>query len=173
VVSRQLEGILQELRHFHPKKTPFQLIKNIQLYELTGILKRHGIGCYNTKAKGICQIVNSGINLHTCSIKDLECFHGIGPKTARCFIIHSRKDAQCAGLDTHVLKFLGVLGYDVPKSTPTGKLYESLEQAFLKQAKRAMMPIYELDLSVWRYYSGNSTPEDVKLVSKLTKNVSI
>ena len=71
---------------------------------------------------------------------------GIGMKTARCFIIHSRENASYSGLDTHMLKHLTSLGYNVPKSTPSRKLYLTLEQIVIKLAAERKMTPAEYDL---------------------------
>lgn len=123
------------------------------------MLRDNGIGCYNSKAKTMFQLAMSGLNLRTCSASDLESIYGIGFKTSRCFILHSRKDAQVAGLDTHMLKHLRALGYDAPKSTPVGKKYLTLEKTVLSLAKEAGMSPASYDLKIWNEYSIKSTPK--------------
>jgi thermostable 8-oxoguanine DNA glycosylase len=98
-------------------------------------------------------LVNSKLNLRTCTVEDLESVYGIGSKTARCFIIHSRPDANCAGLDTHILKFLKSKGHDVPSSTPGRKQYKQLEQVFLGYVKQSGKSVAEFDLGVWNSYA--------------------
>lgn len=144
---------------------PFRAIRRWAYYEhpetLEGwpeMLRDSGIGCYRSKAKTMFQLAVSDLDLRTCTASDLESIHGIGPKTARCFLLHSRKDAQVAGLDTHMLKHLRSLGYDVPKSTPTGKKYLTLEKIVLSLAKEAGMTPAAYDLKIWTEYSVPSTP---------------
>jgi len=97
------------------------------------------------------------LNLRTCSVKDLEQIKGIGRKTSRCYVMHSRKNARCAGLDTHCLKFLADRGYKVPKATPSSeKEYLRLENAFLQLADKSGMSVAEFDLAVWNEYSGKN-----------------
>jgi len=123
-------------------------------------MKDCGIGCYTNKARTFAELAMSKINLKTCTASDLESIHGIGPKTARCFLLHSRKDAQVAGLDTHMLKHLRKLGYeDVPKTTPTGKKYLTFENYVLSLAKEVGMSPAEFDLYIWNKYSVQSTPK--------------
>lgn len=93
------------------------------------------------------------LDLHTCTVEQLEAIHGVGPKTARMFLMHSRPDQRYAALDTHILKHLGTYGYTVPKSTPTGAKYRELEEAFLKLADDAGMSPSEYDLMIWKKYS--------------------
>jgi len=137
-------------------KRPFYDIKHRSRKRLPSYLKACGIGCYNQKAETFWQLAHSGLNLRTCSVDDLERIKGIGMKTSRCFIIHSRKDAQCAGLDTHILKFLRSKGFDAPKQTPTRRTYLALEREFLILAKKARKPIAIFDLEIWNEYANGN-----------------
>jgi len=164
-MARCLDSLLKTINGY--EEGPFNAIKKWALYEnpetLEGwpeMLKAHGIGCYNIKAKAMYQIATSGLNLRTCTVSDLESIYGIGPKTARCFLLHSRKGARVAGLDTHMLKHLKSLGFSVPKSTPTGKKYRELELAVLGLADAEGMTPAEYDLYVWTQYNVPSKPPE-------------
>lgn len=124
------------------------------------LLKSCGIGCYNAKSRSMHQAAHKGLDLKTCTTDQLETIYGIGMKTSRCFILHSRDDARVAGLDTHILKHLSEKGVeDVPKSTPSSKkLYKRLEKEMLKLADAKGMHPAEYDLYVWRKYAVKSTP---------------
>lgn len=141
-------------------KSPFDIIRKVYkkygLDYLANQLKINGIGCFNNKAKSFLDLVNSKIDLKNCTVDELENIRGIGPKTARCFLIHSRKDQNYAGLDVHVLRFLRDKGHDVPKSTPNGKKYLELEKIFLQYVKKSNMNVSDFDLYVWKTYSGRS-----------------
>ena len=152
IVSKQLDALLNSL----DDNTPFDKIKNIGEYRLPELLKSFGIGCYNLKAKSLWQLVNSNMDLRTCTVDDLEKIHGIGRKTSRCFIIHSRADAKYAGLDTHILKFLRAKGHDVPPSTPASKrMYLEIEKLFLTYVKKSKKSVAEYDLDIWKRYARN------------------
>lgn len=118
-------------------------------------LKEHGIGCYTHKGRTIYELINADLDLKTCSAEDLEKIYGIGMKTSRCFLIHSRQHSNYAGLDTHMLKNLRAHGVqDVPKTTPTSKpLYKRLELEVLRLSKEAGMTPAAYDLSVWNTYA--------------------
>jgi len=131
--------------------TPFKIINNPEAH-LETHMKDAGIGCYKAKANTYRDLAKSGLNLKTCSAKDLEQIKGIGKKTSRCFILHSRPNQQYAGLDIHILKFLSDKGYKVPKATPAGRKYDQVEQFFLKEAKKAGKPVSEFDLAIWNEY---------------------
>jgi len=124
------------------------------------ILRAAGIGCYTSKARTFTEVSNAGLNLRTCTVEDLEKVYGIGMKTSRCFIIHSRLGARHAGLDTHLLKYLRAEGIeDVPKSTPSSKKqYLRLEKEFLRMADEQGKLPSVLDLEIWNKYSVKSTP---------------
>ena len=139
----------------YTEPTPFNIIKRLNFASnLPEELRKFGIGCYRNKARSFIQLAFSGLNLATCSLEELERIHGIGPKTARCFLIHSRENQNYAGLDTHILKFLRELGHNTPKSTPTGKRYKDLETVFLKLVKKSKLTVAEADLNIWNVYSG-------------------
>jgi len=161
--ARCLDKFLKHTAAMYLNNTPFNAIVTTHaLFDLPQTLKHCGIECFTNKAKTFyelaCKSIKGELNLRTCSVTDLESIYGIGPKTARCFALHSRENAQVAGLDTHMLKHLKSLGYDVPKSTPTGKKYLTLEKHVLSLAKGAGMTPAEYDLAIWNKYSIKSTP---------------
>lgn len=132
------------------------------------MLKTSGIGCQTIKGGAIRSsayyIHNTVFNYHatfsldlkTSGIERLEKIHGVGPKTSRFFILHTRKNAKVACLDTHILKYLGSLGHQVPRHTPQSKTrYKELENIFLDKADELKMTPAELDIQIWKQYSGN------------------
>lgn len=139
----------------HPDKdTLFELIHKMGFEELKGTMRNAGIGCFRLKARTFKMLAKSGLNLRTCTVDDLEDIKGIGPKTARCFLIHSRPNQKLAGLDRHILSFLRDKGYNVPKNTPTGNKYKQIEKIFLNEAEKFDKSIAELDLEIWNKYRG-------------------
>lgn len=152
-VSNCLNRILKKGHElFGENILPFDIIKKFE--DLPDILKNYGIGCYNNKSRSMLELANSDLDLRICSVEDLENIYGIGPKTARCFIIHTRRNARHAGLDTHLLKFLNDKGYNVPLSTPNSrKKYAEVESIFLKLVDEYKTTVHELDLKIWNEYS--------------------
>ena len=135
--------------------SPFEIIEKVDKKQiLPHELKRFGIGCFNRKAQYFRNIIYANLNLRTCTVEELENINGIGAKTARCFLIHSRKNQRFAALDTHVLKFLKDKGHEVPKSTPAkrSKKYYELEKIFLNYVKESGKTVAEFDLNLWNYY---------------------
>ena len=141
-IAPRAEKLYEFITHYQP---------HLQVAELKLFMQKIGLGPYN-KAETIIEALK--LDLRTCSIEDLEKIKGIGPKTAKAFIMWSRPNIQQAILDTHVLKWLKSQGVDnVPKSTPSrGSTYDRLEQEFLSRVPEGMTPA-EFDLVIWRSYS--------------------
>lgn len=155
--AKNLDKLLKKLHAYGwegKKNSPLQLLNRFNVEELALILKACGFGCYNLKAESLKQLASANLNLKTCSVEDLEKIKGIGRKTSRCFVMHTRKNARCAGLDTHLLKFLNDLGYNVPRSTPgSDRLYKEVEGKLLSVVDKTKRSPAALDLLVWRVYS--------------------
>lgn len=118
------------------------------------------MGKYNLLVEGMRAVVK--LDAVTCTLEELEAVPGIGPKTARCFLMHSRPNQRLAGLDTHILKFLGAAGHKVPKSTPpAGPKYRELEEKFLAIADEKGLAPADLDLRVWRFFAGRDADLDL------------
>ena len=147
--EKALARFLLEMKN---EETPFQyikfLIKNDELYN---VLIKSRCGNYSKILKCFTQIIN--IDVFNCTVDDLEAIHGIGPKTARFFLLATRPNVRYAALDTHILKWLRKIGYDAPKTTPTGKKYYELEKAFLEEADDMGLTAFELDSKIWYEYS--------------------
>lgn len=137
--------------------TPFEKIRRmVQVHSLGTNLQHVKLGRYSTLSNCFSMLAKSNIDLRTCSVDDLEKFPGIGPKTSRFFVLHSRPDQRIACLDTHVLSYLRDLGHDIPKGAPSGKRYKAIEQIFIAHADELGRDIAELDLSIWNEYSKRS-----------------
>lgn len=155
--AKCLDRMLSAWREKVPrsKPSPFKIIQYISaVTNLAEEMKKNGIGCYNAKSRTFEYLTRPSfsIDLKRCGVEDLESVPGIGPKTARCFLIHSRPNQQYAGLDTHVLKFLRDKGHEVPMSTPSGKKYGELEKVFLKYAADSGKSVADFDLMIWNDY---------------------
>lgn len=120
------------------------------------LLKSFGFGCYNQRHKTFYAIYSAkkqGMQFSRESPEVLETIPGIGMKTSRYFILHSRQSVPFAVLDRHVLRYLGEKGVaNVPESTPTtAKEYLRLETEFLKTVPRGKTPANH-DLDIWKAY---------------------
>lgn len=148
--AQLLDNFLNAIAHYG--ETPFEAIRAANVAGvLEDELRASHLGQYTRIMK--CFLQSLDVNIREASVAELETIHGIGPKTARMFVMHSRKDARYAALDTHILKFLADAGHEVPKTTPSGAKYALLEAAFLELADEAGMSPSEYDLEIWKSYA--------------------
>lgn len=132
--------------------TPFTCVETaIKFKKLGYYLKKHRMGKYKLFNRAFRAAIK--LDLDNISVESLMKVPGIGPKTARMTILYYEPDASVVPLDTHILKWLRLQGYDAPKSTPTGRRYLELEKAFIKEAKRRGKSVRELDTEVWKSYA--------------------
>lgn len=119
-------------------------------------MKNHKLGQYNRIGHAFREIVKFKGRLKDVTLDELESVKGIGSKTARFFLLHSRPDQELAVLDTHILKWLAVVTrIGMPKSTPAKKKYREIEQLFLTEASIRNMTPADLDLHIWKTYATN------------------
>ena len=126
------------------------------------MLVANKVGQYHRIEKAIRQSLN--LDMETVTLSDLMSIHGVGPKTARFFLLHSRRDCEYAVLDTHILRWLrekcGFKG--CPKATPWKmEVYDHWQSVFISVAKNTFgdLPLAEIDLLVWTLMSGRLSDE--------------
>jgi thermostable 8-oxoguanine DNA glycosylase len=152
---------LEEFLNTKPAKiiqfSPFELIEYFLSQKLLlKQLQRVKMGQYNRLEKAFKEVIN--LDVFNCNIQQLESIPGIGPKTARFYLLHSRPNQKIAVLDTHVLKWLREeLKLEAPKSTPSSKKYLELEVAFLKYCQDNGKDPATFDLEIWNKYSSKTT----------------
>jgi thermostable 8-oxoguanine DNA glycosylase len=112
----------------------------------------HKLGQYTRIEKAFRGILQFKGRLDEVSVKELESVFGVGSKTARFFVLHSRPNQQVAVLDTHILKYMYEQGYDVPRSTPPKHKYGIIEEQFLQLAFENNMSVADFDLHIWKSY---------------------
>jgi thermostable 8-oxoguanine DNA glycosylase len=122
------------------------------------IMRACKFGQYNRIGHAFREILKFKGKLKNVTIEELESISGIGSKTARFFILHSRPDANVAVLDTHILKWLSKQGYkNIPKATPAKKKYAEIERYFLAEAIFHDTTPADLDLTIWKSYATKAT----------------
>lgn len=152
--AKALESFLSKGRAEFPGfTTPFQVVG---VMDISGILldriKESRLGQFTKLDKAFRGSL--GIDLSTCTIEDLEAIHGVGAKTARYFMLHTRKDQRIACLDTHVIRHMRDLGLTTQKGTPpSGPKYKALEDEFLKLSDASGMTPADFDLMIWNKYA--------------------
>ena len=167
VAGKTASTIAKQLDHFLSLErrgvTPFAKIRNmVQDKMLLNNLRKSKIGKYTVLSKAYKQLAFANIDLRKCEVKDLERFMGIGSKTSRFFILHTRPKVRLAVLDTHILKWMSGFIQGVPKSTPSKKKYLQLEQQFLNYCDSAHIEPAKLDLMIWNEYSNKNKNLGVK-----------
>jgi thermostable 8-oxoguanine DNA glycosylase len=122
--------------------------------QLVNCMVEFKLGQYKRIANAFRGILKFKGKLKTISVDELESVNGIGPKTARFFVLHSRPNAQIACLDVHILKWLDDLNYpNIPLATPSKNRYGVIEKYFLTEAKKRGVTPADLDLRIWKSYS--------------------
>lgn len=138
----------------------------------------HGrTGNYTKLERAIKHIIDTALDPVRCTLDDLEAVPGIGPKTARFFLLWTRPtQSRYAALDVHVLRWLREQGYDAPRQTPANrKKYAVLEQAFLTEAKKRNQTPAQLDAEIWEagqraYREGRRETECLSLSLSLSRS---
>lgn len=155
MIARKVEAFLR----MGTGTTPFEKIRHlIRRRMLVRAMKKVKLGKYTLLGNAFTKLVRSDLDLRTCSLEALESVPGIGLKTSRFFVLHSRRDQAVAILDTHILKYLASLGHEVPRHTPQNPaVYSTLQELFLKEARRSGKNVAEFDLEIWKRYH---KPED-------------
>lgn len=145
---------LEEFIYNLSERSPFDYVQWLDNKgELENCMKACKLGQYKRIGHAFREILKFKGRLKSVTLDELESVKGIGSKTARFFILHSRPDAKVAVLDTHILKWLREQGYDAPKATPPKKKYALLEKLFLTEAWKHEMTPAELDLEIWKSYA--------------------
>ena len=134
----------------------FKYFKSIGEVGVHNALVANKVGQYTRLTKGIMQSLD--LDLRTCSLQDLLNIHGVGNKTARFFLLHTRRNGNYAVLDTHILAWMRDHGVEnAPKSTPTNlKVYEELENRYriLSRLHYPHLSNAQIDLLIWTKQSG-------------------
>ena len=138
-------------------KTPFEFIKSLRLSEPHNYLKAHKTGQYDRIRKAL--YFSSKLDLRTCTREDLMNVYGVGPKTARFFLLHTREFCDEVVLDTHILRWMrekcGIK--EAPKNTPQNP--EKYAQfaglcKYLMEQHYTGLTLAQADLMIWTEMSG-------------------
>jgi thermostable 8-oxoguanine DNA glycosylase len=135
-------------------ESPFQFLRRIPLDDHLRFWK---VGQYRRILPALEGVMK--LDLRTCTMEDLLKVHGIGPKTANMFLLHSRPNHEGAVLDTHILRWMReVHGVKTPKQTPSGKRYDELEELarWLINESFPHLSLADADLLIWKTMSGNN-----------------
>ena len=148
--------VVSKLLSQNKDQNPFSYLRKLTPQGLHNALVASKCGQYHRISRAISESLD--LDLKTCTLEDLLGVYGVGPKTARFFLLHTRRESECAVLDTHILAWLRDHGVpDAPKTTPQKKeTYRQFEQTFLN-----LISVYypncstaEADLLIWTERSG-------------------
>jgi len=117
----------------------FRKLRRYSVDKISGILKEAGYIWYNQKANFLNQEIT--FDLKTASYEDMLTIKGIGNKLASLWMAIVHNSNKYPILDTHVLKFLKLKGYNQ-------KNYASLSEAFKKEANLLGLSVLELDKKI-------------------------
>jgi hypothetical protein len=96
-----------KLEGFLGGRSPFAFIgRSDREGRLEERLKAVRLGKYTLLVRSFRELAASGIDLRTCTWEELTRFPGIGLKTAKFFVLHTRGGEMHAVLDTHVLGWM-------------------------------------------------------------------
>ena len=158
IEAPKLEVFIERAKDITKETTPFNCIKKlIKLGRLNEIMHWAKLSPYAQRYNSYVAVAKIK-DLQTVTLNRLLQVPGIGLKTARFFLSHSREDFDEPMLDTHILRFLRDQGYaDAPKSTPTNEnTYYYFANIFKNIARQLGKSVTDLDLEIWKQYSGTT-----------------
>jgi thermostable 8-oxoguanine DNA glycosylase len=163
IETRKLDTFLKGAKKLD--MTPFEyiryLLKASSVIFADGLmenLSRNKIAPYKQRHNSFVDAVSLlPDDLSKVNIDDLQEVRGISTKTSRFFLTHSREDFDEPVLDTHILRYLKDVGYDVPSSTPQNpKVYAKISNWFKRLANFEGKSVTDFDLEIWTKYSYGS-----------------
>ena len=158
IEAPKLEVFIERAKNITKETTPFNCIRKlIKLGRLNEIMHWAKLSPYAQRYNSYVAVAKIK-DLQTVTLNRLLQVPGIGLKTARFFLSHSREDFDEPMLDTHILRFLRDQGYsDAPKSTPTNEsTYHYFANIFKNIARQLGKSVTDLDLEIWKQYSGTT-----------------
>lgn len=155
IEAPKLEIFIQRAKDITRETSPFNCIKKlIKLGRLNEIMHWAKLSPYAQRYNSYVA-VSKIKDLQSVSLSRLLEVAGIGLKTARFFLSHSREDFDEPMLDTHILRYLRDQGHsDAPKSTPSNEnTYLYFANIFKNIARQLGKSVTDLDLEIWKQYS--------------------
>lgn len=155
IEAPKLEVFIERAKNITKETSPFNCIKKlIKLGRLNEIMHWAKLSPYAQRYNSYVA-VSKIKDLQSVSLSRLLEVAGIGLKTARFFLSHSREDFDEPMLDTHILRYLRDQGYtDAPKSTPSSEnTYLYFANIFKNIARQLGKSVTDLDLEIWKQYS--------------------
>jgi hypothetical protein len=107
VAGKNADQQAAKLERFLGGRTPFAFLRaSHRDGTLEARLRDVRLGKYALLARSFRELAHAGADLRRCRWEELTRFPGIGIKTAKFFILHSRAGEMHGVLDTHVLGWM-------------------------------------------------------------------
>jgi hypothetical protein len=123
VAGKNADQQSAKLERFLAGRRPFDHIRSsVRAGRLEERLREVRLGKYSLLGRSFRELSASGADLGACTWEQLTLFPGIGIKTAKFFVLHSRPGQMHGVLDTHVLAWMSEHwapgGLAVPRHSP-------------------------------------------------------
>jgi hypothetical protein len=172
VAGKNADQQAAKLERFLEGRSPFAYIRRIGAGGLETRLREVRLGKYSLLGRSFGELSRSGADLRACSWEELTRFPGIGIKTAKFFVLHSREGEMHGVLDTHVLSWMrehwegaGRGGPAVPRHSPQDtRAYRFWETVFFGMVSARHHPPAgaraidwaRFDLDLWKERRGGA-----------------
>jgi hypothetical protein len=175
VAGKNADQQAAKLERFLGGRSPFAFVRRcVADASLGARLREARLGKYTLLARSLGMLARSGIDLGTCTWRELTAFPGIGIKTAKFFVLHSRAGEMHGVLDTHVLSWMrehgpsaGRRAFAVPRHSPQDPLnYAFWETVYFGMVCARAHPgggsrpldWARFDLDLWKERRGGAVP---------------
>jgi hypothetical protein len=170
VAGKNADQQAAKLERFLAGRKPFAHIRaSHRGGTLDDQLKAVRLGKYSLLGRSFRELAHSRIDLATCSWEELTGFPGIGIKTSKFFILHSRAGQMHGVLDTHVLAWMRehwapARRVEVPRHSPQDpRTYQFWETVYFgmvadrhHKAAHASVDWARFDLDLWKERRGSA-----------------
>jgi len=173
VAGKNADQQAAKLERFLAGRRPFaHILSSGRDGSLGSRLREVRLGKYTLLARSFLELARSGADLGACTWEDLTRFPGIGIKTAKFFILHSRPNEMHGVLDTHVLAWMserweaaGPRQARVPRHSPQDpRTYRFWETVYFGMAaarhhgagRAKELDWAKFDLDLWRERRGSA-----------------
>jgi hypothetical protein len=174
VAGKNADQQSAKLERFLGGRRPFAFIRSAHREGRLGeLLREVRLGKYSLLARSFRELSESGADLAGCTWEQLTSFPGIGIKTAKFFVLHSRPREMHGVLDTHVLAWMGEhwaaagrKGLSVPRHSPQDpRAYRFWETVYFGMVSarhhggaKGQVDWARFDLDLWRERRGSADP---------------
>jgi hypothetical protein len=174
VAGKNADQQAGKLERFLGGRRPFAYIRRIGEGGLEARLREVRLGKYSLLGRSFRELSHSGADLRACGWEELTRFPGIGIKTAKFFVLHSRPGEMHGVLDTHVLSWMserwapaGRGAPAVPRHSPQDpRAYRFWETVFFGMVSArhhrppgpAAVDWARFDLDLWKERRGGAPP---------------